>query len=50
MLLGDAPTIPVSVPAEDKGWRQAIRDNWWLVLIALATIAVALAVTFFQPL
>jgi serine/threonine-protein kinase len=50
MLLGDAPTIPVSVQQEGAGWRQAVRDNWWLLLIALATIAVALAVTFFQPL
>ena len=50
MLLGDAPTIPVDVRQEGAVWRQAIRDNWWLLLIALATIAVALAVTFFQPL
>jgi serine/threonine-protein kinase len=50
MLLGDAPTIPVDVRPEGAVWRQAIRDNWWLLLVALATIAVAVAVTFFQPL
>jgi serine/threonine-protein kinase len=50
MLLGDAPTIPVDVRPEGAVWRQAIRDNWWLLLVALSTIAVAVAVTFFQPL
>ena len=50
MLLGDAPTIPVRVRQEGLGWRQAIRENWWLLLIAMAAISVAIAVTFFQPL
>jgi serine/threonine-protein kinase len=50
MLLGDAPTLPVRVRQEGAGWRQAIRENWWLLLVAVAAIAVAVAVTVFQPL
>ena len=49
MLLGDAPTIPVKVRQEGAGWGQAFRENWWLVLIALATLAAAIGITLFQP-
>ncbi len=46
MLLGDAPTRPVSVPPREQGWGQALRQNWWLLLVALAAIGAALYLTF----
>lgn len=46
MLLGDAATIPVEVHPRDAGWGQALRENWWLLLIALAAIATAVILTF----
>jgi serine/threonine-protein kinase len=50
MLLGDAATIPVAVRPRGTGWGQALRENWWLLLIALALVAAAVALTFYQPL
>jgi serine/threonine-protein kinase len=49
MLLGDAPTIQVAVHPRASGWGQALRQNWWLLLAALAVIAAALFLTFYQP-
>ncbi len=46
MLAGDAPTLPVVVRARPVSWGQALRQNWWLIAIALATIAMAVALTF----
>ena len=46
MLLGDAPTIPVPVRPRASAWGQAVRQNGWLLLAALAAIAAALLVTF----
>jgi len=45
MLLGDAPTRPVTVHAREQGWGQALRQNWWLLLVALAAIGAALYLT-----
>lgn len=50
MLLGDAATIPVVVRPQGDGWRSALLENWWLLLIALALIAAAVILTFYQPL
>jgi serine/threonine protein kinase len=50
MLSRAAPTSPVAVAgarvAQDSGWGQALRQNWWLVLIALAAVATAVILTF----
>lgn len=49
MLLGDAPTLPVSVRPTGVGWGQAFRQNWWLLLLALALLAAAMTATLVQP-
>jgi serine/threonine protein kinase len=49
MLLGDAPTIPVTVRPAASGWGQAVRQNGWLLLAALALIAAAVFLTFASP-
>jgi serine/threonine protein kinase len=46
MLLGEASTVPVTTWPQDTGWGQALRDNWWLLLIALAIVAAAVILTF----
>ncbi len=46
MLLGDTPTVPVLVKARGTGWGPAIRQNWWLLLLALVALAAAALVTF----
>lgn len=51
MLAGAAPTAPAAraaEPARLASWGQALRANWWLLLIALATIAAAVALTLLQ--
>lgn len=50
MLQGVMPTIPVTVEPKRSGWGQALRENWWLLLIALAVVTAAVVVTFYQPL
>jgi len=32
--------------AQDGGWGQALRENWWLAAIALAAVATAVILTF----
>ncbi len=49
MLLGDAPTIPVVLGPAASGWGQALRQNRWLLIAALAAIAAALFLTFYPP-
>jgi serine/threonine-protein kinase len=44
-LLGDAPSVPIALRARPGSWSQALRENWWLILVALATIAAAVAFT-----
>ncbi len=46
MLLGDAATLPVTVRPQKAGWAQALRENWWLLLVALAAVAAAVLLTF----
>jgi len=49
MLGSAAPTSPVAAAesrAIDSGWGQALRENWWLALIALAAVAAAVILTF----
>jgi serine/threonine protein kinase len=50
MLVGDAPTHPVMVQPKGVGWGQALRENWWLLLLALAMVSAAVFLTFGQPL
>ncbi len=48
MLLGDAATTPMVVHPYRGGWGQALRENWWLLLLALATVITAALLTFRQ--
>ena len=48
MLLGDAPTLPVSAHPQSVGWGQALRENWWLLLGAFAVSAAAVVATLVQ--
>jgi serine/threonine protein kinase len=45
MLLGEVPTAPVRAAAREMGWGQALRENWWLLLVALTTVAAAVILT-----
>jgi serine/threonine-protein kinase len=40
---GEAPPAP---PRPDATWGQALRANWWLLLLAVAMVALAIMVTF----
>jgi serine/threonine-protein kinase len=44
MLLSEAETVPVEVRAEN--WSQALLANGWLALLALASLAAAVILTF----
>jgi serine/threonine protein kinase len=46
MLLGEAATIPVTVQPQATSWGQALRANWWLLLLAVAMVAAAVFLTF----
>lgn len=49
MLLGEVDTTPVAPPSSPAGWGQAVRENWWLLLVVLALFAAAVVLTFFRP-
>jgi serine/threonine protein kinase len=46
MLRDNLTTIPTAAPLGDAGWGLALRANWWLLLLALATVIAALILTF----
>jgi serine/threonine protein kinase len=46
MLRGDTATTPAQRQLGDAGWGQVLRANWWLLIIALATVTAALILTF----
>jgi len=47
MLTSTSPVAGAAVRvAQDSSWGQALRQNWWLVLIALAAVATAVILTF----
>jgi serine/threonine-protein kinase len=52
MLQGQVVTVPGAGTAlgasrdESAGWGQALRENWWLLILALATVAAAVILTF----
>ncbi len=50
LLLGDAPTVPVAATSKGAGWGSALRQNWWLLFLALAVIAAAVLLTFYPSL
>jgi serine/threonine-protein kinase len=45
MVQGDATTAAAAVGLHPVGWGQALRENWWLLLLALAAVAGAILLT-----
>lgn len=46
MLVGEAATLPVTVGQPSGSWGTALRENWWLLLVAVVAIAAAVILTF----
>ena len=45
LLHGESHPEPVAARVSDAGWGQALRANWWLLLLALAFVAAAVVLT-----
>jgi serine/threonine-protein kinase len=45
-----ASAVPMVAQPKDVGWSHALRENWWLLLLALVAITAAVILTFYQPL
>jgi serine/threonine protein kinase len=46
MLHGDAASLPPQAAPQRESWSQALRANWWLLLLALVLVAAAVILTF----
>jgi len=46
VLAGELAMPPVARPRHEESWAQALRANWWLILLALITISAAVLLTF----
>lgn len=46
MLQGEAGALPAETHPQDESWGQALQANWWLLLLALGTVAAAILLTF----
>jgi hypothetical protein len=49
MLLDEVVTVPVRAHEQGASWGQALRANWWLLLLALILFTVAAFLTFSPP-
>jgi serine/threonine protein kinase len=45
MLQGNTTPLRVEAEPRDTGWGQTLGENWWLLLLALATVAAAVVLT-----
>jgi serine/threonine-protein kinase len=45
-LLGESPPVPAAAPDTGGSWGQALRANWWLLLLALGLVTAAVMLTF----
>jgi serine/threonine-protein kinase len=46
MLTGELATPSGTLPRQEESWAQALRANWWLILLALVIVSAAVVLTF----